>query len=124
MPKAVLTLYGVFSWVSGDITSASNAATYVETKGGGGFGQLTLRRPLSAPGRALGRLELRPALADQPLGPHDCWPAMAALFSTQAATSAFLLSYGRNRMLDRLLNVPSSPGQGVGLGLGLGLGLG
>ena len=34
MPKAVLTLYGVFSWVSGDITSASNAATYVETKGG------------------------------------------------------------------------------------------
>ena len=114
MPKAVLTLYGVFSWVSGDITSASNAATYVENKAG--LDQLALRSPLSAPGRALGRLELRPASANQPLGPQDCWPAMAALFSTQAATSAFLLSYGRNRMLDRLLNVPSSPGQGVGLG--------
>ena len=32
VPKGVLTLYGVFSWVSGDFTSASNAATYAENK--------------------------------------------------------------------------------------------
>ena len=34
------------------------------------LGQLALRRPLSAPDRASGRPELRPASANQPLGPR------------------------------------------------------
>ena len=38
------------------------------------FGQLALRRPLSAPDRASGYPELRPASANQPLGPR--WPAI------------------------------------------------
>lgn len=56
-------MYGVFSWVSGDITSASNAATYVEDKP-------ALRRPLSAPDRALGCPELRAASASWVLADH------------------------------------------------------
>ena len=65
-----MTLYGVLSWVSGDITSASNAATYVENtvaqpsanwRSGG-----LCQRPVvlkAAP-------ERRQASADQPLGPR------------------------------------------------------
>ena len=39
-------------------------------QGGSGFGQLALRRPLSALDRASGCPELRPAPANQPLGPR------------------------------------------------------
>ena len=38
--------------------------------------------PLSAPDRAPGCLELRPASVNQPLGPHQCEPAISALFPT------------------------------------------
>ena len=41
--------------------------------------QLALREPLSVPDRASGRPELRPASANQPLGPR--WPAIQALVS-------------------------------------------
>ena len=41
---------------------------------GSAVGQLALRRPLSAPNHASGCPELRPASANQPLGP--CWPAI------------------------------------------------
>ena len=45
-----------------------------------------LRRLLSAPEHASGCPELlRSASANQPLGPHQCWPATPALLSTQAA---------------------------------------
>eukprot|EP00964_Phaeocystis_antarctica_P070675 scaffold43060_cov56-Phaeocystis_antarctica.AAC.2 len=43
-------------------------------QGGSDLGQLALRRPLSAPDRASGYPELRPASANQPLGPR--WPAI------------------------------------------------
>ena len=41
------------------------------------------RGPLSAPGRAPGCPELRPASADQPAGPHICWSIISGLCSTQ-----------------------------------------
>ena len=42
--------------------------------------QLALREPLSVPDRASGCPALRPASANQPLGPR--WPAISALFFT------------------------------------------
>ena len=51
-------------------------------QGGSGFGQLALRRLLSAPAHASDCPELRPASANQPLVPR--WPAIPAVFSTQA----------------------------------------
>ena len=53
-------------------------------QGGAGFGQLALRRLLSAPDRASGGPELRPASANQPLGPR--WPATSGLVSTWSCT--------------------------------------
>ena len=41
------------------------------------FGQLALRRPLSAPDHASGRPKLRPASANQPLGAR--WPTISGL---------------------------------------------
>eukprot|EP00964_Phaeocystis_antarctica_P011033 scaffold6066_cov69-Phaeocystis_antarctica.AAC.4 len=49
-------------------------------QGGSDLGQLDLRRLLSAPEHASGCPRLRPASANQPLGP--LWPAIQALFST------------------------------------------
>ena len=49
-------------------------------QGGSDLGQLALRRPPSAPDRASGYPELRPASANRPLGPR--WPAISVLFST------------------------------------------
>ena len=49
-------------------------------QGGSDLGQLALRRPLPVPERASGCPELRPASANQPLGPR--WPAISALFFT------------------------------------------
>ena len=45
-----------------------------EKQGGSDLGQLALRRPLSGTDRASGCPELRPASANQPLGPR--WPAI------------------------------------------------
>ena len=42
--------------------------------GGSDLGQLAPRRPLPVPDRASGGPELRPASANQPLGPR--WPAI------------------------------------------------
>ena len=53
--------------------------TYVENTGSA-FGQLALRRLLSAPGHASGCPEPRPASANQLLG--RLWPAIAGLFRT------------------------------------------
>ena len=49
-------------------------------QGASDLGQLALRRPLPVPDRASGCPELRPASANQPLGPR--WPAISALFFT------------------------------------------
>eukprot|EP00964_Phaeocystis_antarctica_P058859 scaffold34916_cov57-Phaeocystis_antarctica.AAC.3 len=55
--------------------------------GGSGLGQRALRRPLSAPDRASGCPELRPASDKQPLGPHECRPATSAFAFHTAACS-------------------------------------
>eukprot|EP00964_Phaeocystis_antarctica_P008953 scaffold4849_cov58-Phaeocystis_antarctica.AAC.7 len=52
--------------------AADGAPHLCGKQGGSDFGQLALRRPLSAPDRAPGCPELRPASAKQPLGPR--WP--------------------------------------------------
>ena len=54
---------------------------------GSDLGQLALRRPRSAPNRAPGCSELRPASANQPLGPHYCWPAISASLSFDVGTT-------------------------------------
>ena len=48
--------------------------------GGSGLGQLALRSPLTAPGRAPGCPELLLASANQPLGSR--WPTSRGSFST------------------------------------------
>ncbi len=53
------------------------------------FGQLPVRRLLSAPEHASGCPKLRPASANQPLGPR--WPAIQALLLTQARAAQPLL---------------------------------
>ena len=66
------------------------APSSVET--GTGFGQLALRRLQSAPGHASGCPRLRPASANQALGPHECWPATSALLLTQERSTGALCS--------------------------------
>ena len=56
------------------------AACLCGKQGGSDLGQLALRRPLPVQDRASGCPELRPASANQPLGPR--WPAISALVST------------------------------------------
>ena len=59
------------------------APACVESKVAQPSGQLALRRPLSAPEHGLGCPELRPASANQPLGPR--WPARPGLAFDRAA---------------------------------------
>ena len=54
-----------------------------QTKAGSGFGRLALRRPLSATEHVPGCPRLRPASADQPLGPR--WPATPGWWLSTAA---------------------------------------
>ena len=60
----------------------ARAPLHVRNRAGAAFGQLALRRLLSAPEHAPGCPELRPASATQPVG--RCLPATPGLLSTQA----------------------------------------
>ena len=64
-----------------EATEAVDCLAYVEGKAAqASFVQLTLRRLISAPVDAPGRVELRSASANQPLGPR--WPAIPAFIFT------------------------------------------
>ena len=57
--------------------SREGGCSLCRKQGGSDLGRLALRRPLSAPDHASGCSELRPSLANQPLGPR--WPAIIGL---------------------------------------------
>ena len=60
----------------------ARAPLHVRNRAGAAFGQLALRRLLSALNHAPGCPELRPASASQPVGRR--WPFISGLLSTQA----------------------------------------
>ena len=89
------------------------------------------RRPLSAPEHASGCPKLRPASANQPLGPRwhpgnngrVCFPHGSVPSST-SATAAIAISAASPPVLGVGLGVGVGVGLGVGVGVGVGLELG
>ena len=90
-------------------------------QGGTGLGQRALRRLLSAPDRALSCPMLRPASANRPLGPRECWPQSRPCFRHTRPPSKCSPKNTFSRCASPWHSVSGGRTLGGGLGVELGL---